>query len=51
MPNLPNECIVEQVNVMNVDDSELTIDGMSSEVSCTSVCDNGILFIVYYLLY
>ena len=38
MPNLQNECIVEQVNLMTVDDSELTVDGTNNELSRTSVC-------------
>ena len=46
MPNLPNECIVEQVNLMTVDDSELTVDGTSNELYRASVCDDGMLFII-----
>ena len=38
MPDLQNECIVEQITLMTVDDSELIVDGTSNELSHTIVC-------------
>ena len=54
MPNLPNECIAEQVNLMTVDDSELTVDGTSNELSphyivCVVIMECYLLFIIYYI--